>query len=100
MPCRRWHPANSNPVQPVSRYNLPMQRSAAEILEEARRLPSSEFDWLMAELLQVGGEATEAEVDASWKAEADRRVAEFESGAATTYSWQEVEAPLRGRLAR
>ena len=84
----------------ISRYNLPMQRSAAEILEDARRLPPSEFDWLMAELLQVGGEATEAEVDASWKAEADRRVAEFESGAATTYSWQEVVAPLRGRLAR
>jgi putative addiction module component (TIGR02574 family) len=83
----------------VSRYNLPMNRSAAEILEDVRRLPPGEFEWLIGELLQAGDGSSEAEIEASWKAEAERRVAEVEAGTAVTYSWEEVEAPLRARLA-
>jgi hypothetical protein len=75
-----------------------MNRSATEILEDARRLPPGEFDWLIAELLQTG--ENDAEVEASWKTEAERRVAELETGTAVTYSWEEVEAPLRARLAK
>jgi len=77
----------------------PMNRSAAEVLEDARRLPPSEFNWLIGELLQEGDGSTEADIDASWKAEVERRVAEAESGVAVTYSWEEVQAPLRARLA-
>lgn len=77
-----------------------MNRSAQEVLEDARRLPPSDFDWLIGELLQAGDGSSEEEIDASWKAEAERRVAEVESGTAVTYSWEEVEAPLRARLAR
>jgi len=77
-----------------------MNRSAQEVLEDARRLPPSDFDWLIGELLQTGDGSSEAEIDASWKAEVERRVAEVESGAAVTYSWEEVEAPLRARLAK
>jgi len=43
---------------------------------------------------------TPAEIEASWKAEAERRVAEVEAGTALTSSWEEVEAPLRARLAK
>jgi putative addiction module component (TIGR02574 family) len=77
-----------------------MNRSAAEVLEDARRLPPSDFDWLIGELLQAGDGSSKAEIDASWKAEVERRVAEVESGTAVTFSWEEVEAPLRARLAK
>ena len=77
-----------------------MDRTAQQILEDARRLPPGDFDWLMGELLQAGDGSSEAEIDASWKAEVERRVAEAEAGTAVTYSWDEVEAPLRARLAK
>jgi len=77
-----------------------MSRTAAELLEEARRLPPSEFNWLIGELLQEGDGSSEAEIDASWQTEVERRVADAETGTAVTYSWEEVKAPLRARLAR
>jgi putative addiction module component (TIGR02574 family) len=77
-----------------------MNRSAVEILEDARRLPPGDFNWLIGELLQEGDGSSDAEIEASWKAEVERRVAEADAGAAVTYSWEEVEAPLRARLAR
>ena len=77
-----------------------MNRSAAEILEDARRLPPGDFNWLIGELLQAGDGSSDAEIDASWKVEVERRVAEADAGTAVTYSWEEVEAPLRARLAR
>jgi putative addiction module component (TIGR02574 family) len=84
----------------VSRYNLPMSRSAAEILEDVRRLPPGEFDWLLGELFQADDGSSEADIEASWKAKAERRVAEVEAGTAVTSSWEEVEAPLRARLGK
>lgn len=77
-----------------------MSRTAAEVLKGARSLPPSEFHWLIGELLQDGDGSSEAEIEASWKAEVERRVADADSGAGVTYSWEEVEAPLRARLSR
>jgi putative addiction module component (TIGR02574 family) len=48
----------------------------------------------------AGDGSNAAEIDASWKVEVERRVAEADAGTAVTYSWEEVEAPLRARLAR
>lgn len=76
-----------------------MSRSVAEVLEDVRRLPPGDLDWLIGELSRSGDISNDAEIDASWKAEVERRVAEFEAGSAVTYSWEEVEAPLRARLA-
>jgi putative addiction module component (TIGR02574 family) len=76
-----------------------MSRSAKQVLEGARQLPPSDLDWQLGELLQAGDGSTDAEIDDAWKAEVERRVAEFESGTAVTYSWEEVEAPLRAGLA-
>jgi putative addiction module component (TIGR02574 family) len=84
----------------MPRYNSTMNRSAAEILEDARRLPPGDFNWLIGELLQQGDGSSDAEIEASWKAEVERRVAEAEAGTAVTYSWEEVVGPLRARLAR
>ena len=54
-------------LQPVPRYNLPMSRSAMEILEDARQLPPGDLDWLVQNLL--GGEdgVSEEEKFAAWK---------------------------------
>jgi len=77
-----------------------MNRTAAEVLKDVRSLPPGEFDWLVGELLQAGDGYSAAEIEASWKAEVERRVAEAENGTAITYSWDEVEVPLRARLAK
>lgn len=46
---------------PNSRYNLPMNRTAAEILEEARQLSPDEQDWVAEQLLiQLNDEAFSA----------------------------------------
>jgi hypothetical protein len=75
-----------------------MPRTAAEILEEARQLPPGELKWLIEELLQEGDGFSEAEIEASWKSEVERRVAEPDAG--VTHSWEEVEAALRARLTK
>jgi hypothetical protein len=51
-----------------------MPRTAAELLEEARQLPPSEFDWLIGELQQDGDGSSESEIEASWNTEVERRV--------------------------
>ena len=77
-----------------------MNRNAAEILEDARQLPPQDFDWLMGELLNAEGGSSEAEIEASWKTEVERRVAEDEIGLGVSCSWEEVAAPLRAQLAQ
>jgi putative addiction module component (TIGR02574 family) len=77
-----------------------MDRTATEILEAARRLPPSEINWLIGELLQEGDGTSEAEIEASWKAEVERRVADGDAGNGSTCSWEEVQTPLRTRLNR
>jgi putative addiction module component (TIGR02574 family) len=76
-----------------------MSRSVQEVLEDVRRLPPGDLDWLIGEIFQSGDGSSDAEIDAAWKTEVERRLAESESGTAITYSWEEVEAPLRARLA-
>jgi hypothetical protein len=56
-----------------------MDRTAAEILEQARKLPPSEINWLIGELLQEG---------------------DADAGNGSICSWEEVQAPLRARLGK
>jgi putative addiction module component (TIGR02574 family) len=76
-----------------------MSRSVQEVLDDVRSLPPGDLDWLIGEIFQVREGSGESEIDPAWKTEVERRVAESESGGAVTYSWEEVEAPLRARLA-
>jgi putative addiction module component (TIGR02574 family) len=86
-------------AQELQHYNLFKSRSVLEVLEDVRGLPPSDLDWLMGDLFQSGDSSGESEIDAAWQREVKRRVAESEAGSAVTYSWEEVEAPLRARLA-
>lgn len=74
---------------------------------------STEFEALEAEVLKLAPEErshlferlvasldTDAEIEAAWEREADRREAELESGAVTAIPGDEVFARLRARLAR
>ena len=82
----------------VSRYNLAMNRTAAEVLEDVRRLPPGEVDWLIGELLQGGDGSSDAEIEASWKAEVERRVAEIDSGAVEMLPLEDVLARMDARI--
>jgi len=75
-----------------------MNRSAAEVLEDVRRLPPSDFDWLLGELLQSGDGSSAEEIEASWKIEVERRVAEIDSGTAKLIPMEDVLAHMDARL--
>jgi hypothetical protein len=49
----------------IPRYNLPMNRTAQEILEDARQLPPNEVNWLIQNLLEEPDTASAAEIEAA-----------------------------------
>jgi hypothetical protein len=73
-----------------------MNRTAAEILEEARQLPPNEREWVAHGLLISGLD----EIDPEWAVEVERRVADSDSSNAATISWEELESRLRSRLSQ
>jgi putative addiction module component (TIGR02574 family) len=75
-----------------------MNRSAAEVLEDVRRLPPGEFNWLLGELLQSCDGSSAKEIDASWKAEVERRVAEIDSGTAKLIPLEDVLARMDAKI--
>jgi hypothetical protein len=71
-------------VWALSRYNLIMSRSVQDVLEDVRRLPPGDLDWLIGEIFQSGDGSSDTEIDAAWKTEVERRVAESEPESAVT----------------
>jgi len=80
------------------RYNLDMNRSAAEVLKDVRRLPPDDLDWLIGELIQPEDGASDAEIDAAWKVEVERRVAEIDAGTAEMIPLEDVLARMDARV--
>jgi hypothetical protein len=74
-----------------------MNRSAAEILEDARQLPPAELDWLVESLLIK--EPPEAEIEAAWDGEIKRRIEEIDSGAVEMVPLEDFLARMDARLA-
>ena len=75
-----------------------MNRSATEVLDDVRRLHPGDFDWLLGELFQTGDGSSEAEIDASWKLEVERRVAEIDSGTVEMIPMEDVLARMDARI--
>jgi putative addiction module component (TIGR02574 family) len=75
-----------------------MNRSAAEVLEDARRLPPSELDWLIGELLDPGDGTNDGGIDEAWKVEIERRVAEIDSGTTVPVPVEDVLARMDARI--
>ena len=85
-------------LQPIPRYNLLMNRSAMEILEDARQLPPGDLDWLVQNLVHEGDGAPEAEIEASWDGEIKRRLDQIDSGAVELIPGEQVRAEMIASL--
>ena len=77
-----------------------MNQRADTILDTALALPSDERAWLAAELIASLDDGADADVEAAWAAEIERRIAEVESGEAETVSWEDARARIRATLAK
>lgn len=75
-----------------------MSRSAQEILEDVRRLPPDEIDWLIETLLIKDDGEPEAEIEAAWDGEIKRRLDEIDSGAVQTVPLDDVLARMDARI--
>ncbi len=82
----------------IPRYNLCMNRSAQEILEDARQLPLAEVNWLIENLLHEGDREPEAEIEAAWDGEIKRRLDEIDSGVVELVPGEEVRAEMIASL--
>jgi len=81
-----------------------MPHSFEEVRQIAHELPEDQRALLANSLWESldasENDATEAEIDAAWDGEIERRVAEIKAGTAVTYSLEEVEAGLRAIVGR
>jgi putative addiction module component (TIGR02574 family) len=75
-----------------------MNRSAQEILEEARQLPPDEVDWIVESLLIKDKSPAEAQIEAAWDSEIKRRLDEIDSGAVQTVPLEDVLARMDARI--
>jgi len=84
--------------EPIPRYNLPMSRTAAEILEEARQLPPGDQDWLAESLLIKDKDESAEEVEAAWDSEIKRRLDEIDTGAVELVPLEDVLSRMGARI--
>jgi putative addiction module component (TIGR02574 family) len=75
-----------------------MSTRADTILGTALALPPDERAWLASELIASLDEGEDADVEAAWAVEIERRIAEVESGEAKTVSWEEARARIKSTL--
>jgi putative addiction module component (TIGR02574 family) len=71
-----------------------MTRSARELFEEAMRLDAQERATLMRLLIEALDTEVDEGVDAAWRAEIERRMAELDAGSVETIPWEEVRVRL------
>ena len=77
-----------------------MSTRADTILGTALELPPDERAWLAEELIASLDQQRDADVEAAWATEIERRISEIESGEAETVSWEEARARIRSKLAK
>jgi putative addiction module component (TIGR02574 family) len=73
-----------------------MKRDAAEILKDALALPTEARAALAGSLLESLDVEVDADAEAAWTIEVNRRVAELDGGAVKTIPWAEVHRRLAG----
>jgi putative addiction module component (TIGR02574 family) len=79
-----------------------MSTRADTILGTALDLPPDERAWLASELIASldEGDDADADVEAAWATEVERRIAEVESGEAKTVRWEEARERIKSTLAK
>ena len=75
-----------------------MSTRADTILGTALALPPDERAWLASELIASLDEGEDADVEAAWAVEIERRIAEVESGEAKTVSWEDARTRIKSKL--
>ena len=75
-----------------------MTRDVTELFREASELPEADRAELAGRLLETLHGEPDAEVEAAWAEEIERRVRQLDSGEVKTIPWEEVRARLYARL--
>lgn len=75
-----------------------MTREVSELLREASQLPEADRAELAGRLLDTLHGEPDADVEAAWAAEVERRIRQIDSGEVQTIPWAEVRARLYARL--
>jgi putative addiction module component (TIGR02574 family) len=75
-----------------------MGDQAEQILETALNLPPNERAQIAATLLQSLDSNSDAEVDAAWSSEIERRIRQIEDGSVTLIPWEQVLRSMRERI--
>lgn len=75
-----------------------MTHKAESLLREALELSESERAEIAGRLLESIEPEPDAEVEAAWAAEIDRRVRSIDAGEVELISWEKVRDQLRSRL--
>jgi putative addiction module component (TIGR02574 family) len=76
-----------------------MPETVADLVQRGRALPPEEREKLVEQLLESLNESDARELDASWSAEIEKRLAEYDSGAVAAVDAEEVFAKA-ARLAQ
>lgn len=99
---RLYHPgAHKTHDRPsIPDYNQYMVRDIAEFTREALTLPADARAELAGSLLDSLDTERDANVEAVWLDEVQRRSAELDSGAVSAVQWREVEAQMETILRR
>jgi putative addiction module component (TIGR02574 family) len=79
---------------------IAMPTPLEELTAQAKTLPPEDRARLVEELLESLAQAPDAEVEAAWDREIERRVAEVEAGTANLIPAEDVHAEARRLLRR
>lgn len=71
-----------------------MQLSIDELVEQVRSLPAAERELLLERLRQAFAPPIAPDIEASWLAEAERRMDAIDRGEMQSVPWEEVKRQL------
>ncbi len=77
-----------------------MTKSAEQLLDEVLRLPEQERAEIAARLIESLEREVDADVDAAWAAEIERRCAALDAGQAVTSDWNDVRRRIEEEIFR
>jgi len=75
-------------------------KSAEQLLDEVLRLPDPERAEIAARLIESLEREVDADVDAAWAAEIERRCAALDAGQAVTSDWNDVRRRIEEEIFR
>jgi len=75
-------------------------KSAEQLLDEVLRLPDPERAEIAARLIESLEREVDADVDAAWATEIERRCAALDAGQAVTSDWNDVRRRIEEEIFR